>query len=102
MSEAGQGRLSWGVFLPILLLVAAMLIQGFYQRAQLLSQTEALEAQWEQQQSAMQDGQRLRTQLESIAGATASLAEQGNANAILIRNQLQSRGITIRPPGKSG
>jgi preprotein translocase subunit SecF len=99
MSDTDQGRLDWGVFLPILLLAAAMLMQGYYQRTLLLDQTEALAAQWEQQQSAMQEGQKLRKQLESIAGATASLAEQGNANAILIRNQLQSRGITIRPPG---
>jgi len=34
-------------------------------------------------------------QLESIAKGTAQLAEQGNANALTIIEQLNKRGITV-------
>jgi len=98
MSDASDRDLSWSAFVPLLVIVLALLVQSFYQSARLRAEREALEAQYTQQQPPLEESQKLRTQLESLAGATATLAEQGNENAIKLRDYLQKQGITIRPP----
>ena len=98
MSESSDRGLRWSVFVPLLVIVLALLVQSLYQSSQLRTERETLETQYEQQKQPLEESKKLRTQLESLAGATATLAEQGNKNAIKLREHLQKQGITIRPP----
>lgn len=97
-SSTRSRGMSMTVFVPLLLIAVTLLIQVVYQNVQLRRERELLDNQWSQQRTTLEDAQKLRNQLQSIAGATAELAEQGNKNAILIRDQLQAKGITIQPP----
>jgi hypothetical protein len=94
----GSHRVGWGAFVPLLLLILALLSQVVFQRIQLRNESESLNAQRVQQKQPLEEAQKLRAQLESLAGATATLAEQGNQNAVRLRDFLQQQGITIRPP----
>lgn len=88
-----------GTFVILLLLVTTLIVQTAFQTRHLRTQSANLSLQHTQQQAAVEQAQQVRRQLESIAGATARLADQGNPNAILIRDQLQSQGVTIRASG---
>ena len=74
------------------------MLQITYRNTQLQREGDILSNQRDQQTTPMEEADRLRNQLQAIAGATAVLADQGNENAILIRNQLRAQGITIQPP----
>lgn len=86
------------VFVPVLIIATALLAGEFYKNTQARQQRNVLDQQWAQQRDNFDEAQKLRNQLQSIAGATAILAEQGNENAILIRDQLAAQGVTIQPP----
>ena len=98
MSEKRGSGMSLGVFLPLLIMAVTLVVQIFFQNGQIRRERELLATQWAQQRGPMEEAQKLRNQLQSIAGATAVLAKEGNANAILIRDQLAAQGITIKPP----
>jgi hypothetical protein len=75
-----------------------MLAQTLEQAVQLRRDRSALDAQLAQQNNPIQEAQKIRTQLEAIAGDTAVLADAGNENAIRLRDFLRQQGVTIRPP----
>lgn len=100
MSESSDSRgMSWGVFIPVLMLAGVVAAQTVLEGAQLRSTRTLLDTQFEQQRTTMEESQKLRGQLEAIAGDTAALAESGNENAIRLRDYLRQQGVTIRPPG---
>ena len=85
----------YSAFMPNLLmslaLVAWLGFQAFQQvgeRRQLAAMDAAIAPQ-------EQAAQKLRSSLEAIATATAKLADEGNANAQTIVDQLKKRGVTI-------
>ena len=84
--------------IPRLIIALTLLLQIAYRNSQLQREGDMLSNQWEQQSSPIDEANNLRNQLQAIAGATAVLADQGNENAILIREQLRTQGITIQPP----
>ena len=90
--------ISWGVFLPGLLIAVTIIVQAITTRSEFNTQIDVLNTQFAQQRTPLEQATVLRNQLESIAGATAVLAEQGNQNAILIRDQLKAQGVSINPP----
>ena len=98
MSEKRGSGMSLGVFLPLLIVAVTLVVQIFFQNGKIRQERDLLATQWAQQRDPMEEAQKLRNQLQSIAGATAVLAKEGNANAILIRDQLAAQGITIKPP----
>ena len=98
MNSGQTPALPWAVFIPAMLIVATLITQSLMTRGDLLTQRRALTAQYNKQQPVIDQSVQLRQQLESISGAVATLAEQGNPNAIVIRDQLKSQGITINPP----
>lgn len=85
-------------FMLLALLAATVLLQTIHQTLRLRGDAATLEALYAAQQTPLDDVARVRTQLESLAGQTAVLAETGNANARLLQTQLQAQGIAIRPP----
>lgn len=97
-SKPNPGGIALNVFLPALLIMITLILQGWTQRVEFANRLVVLNTQERQQEPILQQAQTLRQQLESIAGATAMLAEQGNANAVIIREQLKTQGISINPP----
>jgi len=97
MSDS-EGGISWNVFIPMVLVIAALLGQAVFQNAQLRHERTALAAQEKQQDQPLEESKKLRAQLESLAGATATLADKGNENAARLRDYLSKQGITIKPP----
>ena len=84
----------------VLVIVAVLLMLGF-QTMTLWQEREALTVRYAKQEPALQQSQKMRAQLDSIARKTADLADQGNTNAALLVKTLQQRGITINRSGKS-
>jgi len=82
----------------ILFLLLALFLQTGYQTVQLSRERALLKNAFERQQSAIQKAQNMRSQLESLAGETAVLAEQGNQNAQKLVATLKAQGIEIHPP----
>jgi hypothetical protein len=100
MSESAnhsQGMRS-STFIPLLVIALTLLLQISYRNSQLQREGDMLSTQWDQQTTPIEEANRLRNQLQAIAGATAVLADQGNENAIQIRERLGEQGITIQPP----
>jgi hypothetical protein len=85
-------------FIPLLIIALTLLLQITYRNTQLQREGDILSNQRDQQTTPMEEADKLRNQLQAIAGATAVLADQGNKNATLIRDQLRAQGITIQPP----
>jgi hypothetical protein len=86
------------LFVPVLLTVITLFVMTLNTTLDLKSAREALIAQHNAQDGTLAEAQKLRSQLESIAGDTAILADQGNQNAIKLRDYLQQQGIKISPP----
>lgn len=87
-----------GVFVPALLLALALVgwlgfqfSQLWFERQQLASVQQSLDPQ----EAA---AKKVRLSLESVATSTAKLANDGNANARVIVEELRKRGVTINTP----
>jgi hypothetical protein len=89
------------LFVPVLLTVLTLFVLTLNSTLDLKSSRESLIAQHAAQDGTLAEAQKLRSQLESIAGDTATLADQGNQNAIKLRDYLQQQGIKISPPQQS-
>ena len=88
---------TYSPFLPLLLIAATLLILTIFQSTQLIRERSALNQVKINQDNPIQESQKVRSQLESIAKKTAQLAEQGNPNARLIVEELKKSGVTINP-----
>lgn len=84
-------------FLPVVLLGLTLLVSTGYQTVQLLRERDALVSLQAQQQQPLENSQKLRASLDAIAKQTQLLANKGNANARLIVEALNKRGVTINP-----
>ena len=94
MSEHDQ---RFGAFLPLLLALATLLLWFGFQTHQLIKDGDNLRNLKTSQDAIYGNAQKMRTQLEAIAGDTARLAQAGNPHATQIVNALRARGITINP-----
>jgi hypothetical protein len=83
----------------VLLVVSVVAWLGF-QTVQLSKERRDLQVVRAAQEPTMEQAQKLRAQLESIARRTLELAQQGNPGAALIVEELARRGVTINqgPP----
>ena len=93
--EAARDR---SPFVPLLILLLTTVAWSSFQLFQLAGETRQLEASKGGQDAALQQAQRVRQALDTLATETRKLAEGGNANARLILEELRKRGITIGPP----
>jgi hypothetical protein len=90
------------LFVPLLLSVLTLFVLTLNTTLDLKNARASLVAQHAAQDGTLAEAQKLRSQLESIAGDTAVLADQGNQNAIKLRDYLQQQGIKISPPQPAG
>ncbi len=81
----------------IITLVALLLWFGF-QSVQLWRERSNLSAVKANQESAVQESEKIRLQFQGLMTKTSELANQGHVGAKLIIDELQKRGIGV-PPG---
>lgn len=92
-------------FVPMLIFLLGMVAWSGFQLYQLSLESDALATARGSQETALQQAQRVRQALESVANETRKLADAGNANAKTVVDELRKRGVTINPaagvsPGK--
>jgi hypothetical protein len=85
------------LFLPIFILAAACTLWAIFQMFMLFQEGGNLKALLASQEPTVQQAQKLRAQLDSIAAQTQLLADGGNPGAKVIVDELRKRGITINP-----
>lgn len=86
------------VFLPALIALLSLVVWFSFQAFQLYEERDALNSAHAAQEQQMAASTKLRASLETMANDTARLAQQGNANARLLVEELRKRGVTINPP----
>ncbi|EXI79746.1 MAG: hypothetical protein AW10_02231 [Candidatus Accumulibacter appositus] len=84
-------------FLPLLLVVLAVFLWTGFQCYQLFGERQSLLTAHANQQRPLDESAKLRASLDTLARETALLADQGNASARLIVEELRKRGVTINP-----
>ncbi len=101
-AAARSSRRGRSPFVPLLILALAFAAWTAFQTVQLIRERGALETTRNGQDATIEQAQRMRAQLDSIARGTAQLAQQGNPNASLIIEELRKRGITVNPNAPAG
>lgn len=82
-------------FIPALLLASALVLWFAFQTFQLSSERTQLAVIKGNQAAQVEAAAKIRSALDSLAASTQRLATSGNANAQLIVQELQKRGVTI-------
>ena len=96
--ESGAGRKTEkSTFLPFLIVLLVLIGWFAFQSVQLFEERGALSASREAQEPQVQNSSKLRASLDAMARETARPAKQGNANARLLIDELQKRGVTVNP-----
>ena len=84
-------------FIPLLMIAIALLSWTAFQTIQLVKERTYLKTVFASQSQTVEQAEKLRAQLDSIAKGTLQLANQGNASAKIIVEGLRKRGVTINP-----
>lgn len=96
-----------GADLPLALLALAVFLMLMFQTVQLVRQSQSLVAFAANQESALQEASRLRQAADALVSDVVQLAQQGNANAKQVVDEMARQNInlhqptsTASPPGK--
>ena len=84
------------------LLTLAFVAWLSFQAFQQIRERSTLQSVRAAQDPTIEQARRLRAQLDTIARKTLELAQQGNAGAALIVEELARRGVTINPNSPIG
>ena len=84
-------------FLPLLVGLITLVVWFGFQTSQLIKERETLANLQANQTTIYNNAQKMRTQLDAIAGELARLAQAGNPNAAQMIQALNARGISIDP-----
>lgn len=84
-------------FLPLLVGLITLVVWFGFQTGQLIKERETLANLQANQATIYNNAQKMRTQLDTIAGELARLAQAGNPNAAQMIQALNARGISIDP-----
>jgi hypothetical protein len=88
---------------PALALLTIAVVAWFgFQTFQLTRERSALQAARVSQEPTIAQAQRIRGQLDSVTKSTLELAQQGNASAAYIVEELARRGVRINPASPMG
>ena len=86
----------------VALLTIAVVAWLSFQTAQQIRERTALQNVRTAQEAALERAQKIRAQFDTITKKTLELAQQGNAGAALIVDELARRGVTITPSSSAG
>ena len=95
--DPGSRKESPSPWPAVTLITIAMVTWFGFQTYQLVREREVLQSVKVSQEPTIEQAKKLRTQLEAISKKTLELAQQGNAGAVLIVEELARRGVTINP-----
>jgi hypothetical protein len=97
MNNADPNRREPQVALPALgLLSATLLVLGCFMLYQALTERSSLIFALGAQEQPLQQAQKIKSQLDALASATAKLADEGDAGAKQIVDAMKAQGIAIR------
>ena len=82
--------------LPLILTMIALVVWFAFQTFQLFLERSNLGALKGNFESAMQESQKMQSQLQSLVSKTVELAQQGNPGAKAAVDELEKRGIPIK------
>src|SRR5206468_5297509 len=85
-----------GSGLPLILTIVSVFIWFAFQTVQLVLERNNLTALTANLETPMQESRKMQTQLQSLVTKTAELANQGNAGAKAVVEELERRGIPIQ------
>ncbi len=85
------------LLVPLALVTLAFFVMVTFQAVQLVRERGHIADLKLAQEPTVQEGVKLRQQLESLGGRTAQLAEAGNANAKALVDEFRRQGITLKP-----
>jgi regulatory protein YycI of two-component signal transduction system YycFG len=83
------------------LLTIAVFLMVAFQTYQLVREKKTLTETRSNQEQPVQEGIKLRRQLDAVAGGLAKLAEEGDAGAKQIVEGLRRQGINVKVPGST-
>jgi len=86
--------------LPLIVTLVSLLIWFGFQTIQLVMERGSLKLMKRSLEAPMQQSQKVRAQLEALINKTAELANQGNANARIVIEELEKRGLPISSPAQ--
>jgi len=86
----------------VALLTIAVVAWLSFQTVQQIRERTALQNVRTAQETALERAQKIRAQFDTITKKTLELAQQGNAGAALIVDELARRGVTITPSSSAG
>ncbi len=99
-SQSCKVKVEYGFYVPLLGLAMTLIVMAGFETAQLLMLRDSIVTVKNNQNSAVDESQKMRVQFDSIVKGTVQLASNGNVNAIKIVRQLEQQGVTIsRKPG---
>jgi hypothetical protein len=84
--------------IQLALVTLALFVMVAFQSVQLIRERSNLGDVRANQEPTIQEGVKLRKQLETLANETARLAAAGDAGATAIIEELRRQGITVKPP----
>jgi hypothetical protein len=96
VAETGDGWI--GLRVQVALLTLALLLLVGFQTTQLIRDRTNLATVHAAQEPTVQEGLKLRQQLDILAGETARLAAEGDAAARAIIEDMRRQGITVKVP----
>lgn len=94
--SSGSHPKGYGLFLPGLLLSAALVMWFGFQTTQLIEERKRLTEVSASQEELHGKALKLRSQVKALAEGTLQLAQAGNANAAEIVGALKARGIELK------
>ena len=87
-----------GWWLPVILVIASFFVLIAFETGYAIHDREALADQRRSQEPIVQEGIKLRQQLEMLAGNTAQLAADGDEGAKNVVDQMKRQGVTLTSP----
>ena len=94
-SRAHSPAADYPIFMPLLLLAVAIVGWFAFQTYNLATERSQLAGIKANQESQVAAAAKVRSALDTLAASTQRLANQGNANAQVIVDELRKRGVTI-------
>ncbi len=84
--------------LPVILVVVALFVLMAFETGQTVHDRGALSDLRRSQEPTVQEGIKLRQQLETLASKTAQLAAEGDEGAKAVVDQMKGQGVSLNPP----
>jgi hypothetical protein len=96
--DTAERPVDYRLLLPVLLTALALFLLVGLQTVQLVRDHSALLEFRTSQQANVDAGEKLRQQLQALAGQTAELANGGDAAAKDVVEEMRKQGFTLSPP----